>query len=239
MTQGPTLAPCIIPEDANEVEGTCYAIHPVPEGFVGAGATIEALVVLPDGSELTGRTVVPSDFELLVPQSVGPRGCVSEPGELLDLVWTMSEGAWAYLGETRISGLADVLQEMGSEAELDEDPLFLTGLSLSAADTTMMFPSEFGVFDRFDLDHDISVLLQAGLPGGTSAEVTIAAVDRNSVNWVRGGGFNPSGAIRVPSLFGDMGTGVIGSSVRYGFKVWTEQPETGEPLGICTNPDSQ
>lgn len=38
----------------------------------------------------------------------------------------------------------------------------------------------------------------------------IAAGDRNYVNWLRGGRFNPSGMIRVPSVHGD-GTGVFGS----------------------------
>ena len=46
----------------------------------------------------------------------------------------------------------------------------------------------------------------------------IAAADRNYVNWVRRGAFNPSGIVRVPSLHGD-GTGVFGSVVRKRFTV--------------------
>lgn len=40
----------------------------------------------------------------------------------------------------------------------------------------------------------------------------MAAGDRNYVNWVRGGNFNPSGQVRVPSIVGD-GTGVFASLV--------------------------
>ncbi|NIR36178.1 MAG: hypothetical protein GWN02_08535, partial [Gemmatimonadetes bacterium] len=95
---------------------------------------------------------------------------------------------------------------------MEDDPLYLLGLSVSVADTTITFPSEFGVFNRLDLDQDVAVRLQRGLPAGVSAEVTITAVDRNYVNWARGGSFNPSGQVRVPSLRGD-GTGVFGSTV--------------------------
>jgi hypothetical protein len=42
--------------------------------------------------------------------------------------------------------------------------------------------------------------------------LTVAAVDRNYVNGVRGGSFNPSGRVRVSSVTGD-GEGVFGSLV--------------------------
>jgi hypothetical protein len=229
LTQTADSSPCLIVNDVDVVEGTCYAADPLPEGFGRPGSTIEARVRLPDGSELVGRTAVPSEFALIVPDP-GTTACLLAPGASLAVSWTSSEGAWAYLGETHVFGLAEVLAAAGSTVELQEDPLFLTGLALSAADTTLVFPSEFGVFDRFHLEQEIAVLLQAGLPRGTSAQVTIAAADRNTVNWVRGGSFNPSGSIRVPSLFGDTGTGVIGSSVRVGFDVLTVD-ETG--LNAC------
>jgi hypothetical protein len=221
LTESDDLTPCVIEADIELIEATCYVIDPILGDFGGPGSTIEARVGLPGGSTLEGRTVVPADFALRVPEQ-GVTTCLLQPEEVVEIQWTPSEGAWAYLGETQISGLAEVLAASGSEVELREDPLFLTGLSISAADTTLTFPSEFGVFDRIHLERDISVLLQTGLPTGTSARVTIAALDRNSVNWVRGGSFNPSGSIRVPSLFGDIGTGVIGSTVRVGFDVRTE-----------------
>jgi len=64
------------------------------------------------------------------------------------------------------------------------------------------------------------VALSRGLPEGVSAEVVIAAADRNYVNWVRGDSFNPSGAVRVASVRGD-GTGVFGSfsSARFRLRV--------------------
>ncbi len=128
----------------------------------------------------------------------------------MPLRWSRAEGAWAYVNETSIAGLPDALAAEGIDVE--DDPLYLLGLSVSVADTTITFPSEFGVFNRLDLDQDVAVRLQRGLPAGVSAEVTITAVDRNYVNWSRSGSFNPSGQVRVPSLRGD-GTGVFGSTV--------------------------
>ena len=69
-----------------------------------------------------------------------------------------------------------------------------------------------GVFDRFSYNQDLLRLLQAGLPAGTFARVVVAAADRNYINGVRGGSFNPSGPIRISSIVGD-GVGVFGSLV--------------------------
>jgi hypothetical protein len=44
------------------------------------------------------------------------------------------------------------------------------------------------------------------------AEMVVAAIDRNYLNGVRGGSFNPSGTVRVSSVSGD-GVGVFGSIV--------------------------
>jgi hypothetical protein len=130
------------------------------------------------------------------------------------------------VNETSISGLGSALASEGIEVE--EDPLYLLGLSISATDTTVVFPSEFGVFDRFDLDQDLAVRLQRGLPEGTGALVTIAAVERNYVNWARGGNFNPSGQVRVASLRGD-GTGVFGAAVVRRFRVLAAEASPGGP----------
>ena len=76
------------------------------------------------------------------------------------------------------------------------------------------------MFDRFDDDlTEALAFLQQGLPEGIAlTEVVIAAADRNYVNWERGGNFNPSGTIRVPSVHGQ-GTGVFGSIVPKSFQV--------------------
>jgi len=95
---------------------------------------------------------------------------------------------------------------------LEVDALKLQGLAISAADTSIVFPRQFGLFERADLDNELAVLLQQGLPAGVVARVEVAALDRNYTNWVRQGTFNPSGLVRIPSLAGD-GTGVFAAYV--------------------------
>jgi hypothetical protein len=129
----------------------------------------------------------------------------------LPIAWTTSSDAWVYVSETLLHGLAPILQQQG--IELEDDPLLLFGLSFSNQDTTVVFPTEFGLFQRFDEDLTRALIaIQNGLPAGVVADVTIAAADRNYVNWERGGNFNPSGLIRVASIRGD-GTGTFGSIV--------------------------
>ena len=129
------------------------------------------------------------------------------------------------IGEPLISVLSAALATRRSGATLKEDPLRLLGLSISATDTTMAFQAELGLFDRFDLECDVVVFLQDGLPEEASAKVSVAAVDLNYVNWVRGGGFSPSGTARVPSLRGERGSGVLQASVSTGFRVLTVAEE--------------
>jgi hypothetical protein len=214
---------CLVPTEdpADQVPGTCYAAPPLDELLVSDGDSIRVVIDLPDGGQLWGETVVPGGFAVVSP---GSSVCTLGAGETLDIRWTASAGAWAYVSETVISGLRDALEPEGIEVE--EDPLDLVGLSISAADTTIVFPTEFGVFERFDLDRDLALLLQQGLPAGISVAIVVAAVDRNFVNWVRGGDFNPSGQVRIPSLQGD-GTGVLGSVVRR-----TIRMETGGGLAF-------
>lgn len=214
---------CLVPtEDPEEqVPGTCYAASPLDELLASAGDSIRVVIDLPDGGQLWGETVVPGSFEVVSPENAV---CMLGASETLEIAWTASAGTWAYVSETVISGLRDALEPEGIEVE--EDPLDLVGLSISAADTTIVFPTEFGVFERFDLDRDLALLLQQGLPQGISVAIVVGAVDRNFVNWVRGGDFNPSGQVRIPSLQGD-GTGVLGSVVRR-----TIRMETGTGLAL-------
>lgn len=211
---------CLLPDTLTTVDGACYA-SALPEGFVRPGEELSARVTLVDGGVLEGRSLVPSAFELLTPEP-GIGVCHLPEESEIELRWTASAGAWAYLAETLIGGLQPIIDERELDAELEEDPLRLTGLSISSADTTLAFPTEFGVFDRFDLDREIAVLLQEGLPGGATAQLTVTATDRNYVNWVRGGNFNPSGTVRVPSIFGEPGTGVLGTYVARRFAVDTD-----------------
>ena len=76
--------------------------------------------------------------------------------------------------------------------------------------------------NRFDNSvFDILVALQTGLPAGVDANVLVAAADRNYVNWVRGGNFNPSGTVRVSSIRGD-GAGLFGAIVSRRLTITTD-----------------
>lgn len=215
LLQLATPSPCL--EDAalvpDSVQGTCYASAPGGrgDGFIQAGQRYHLEIELPDGRRLGGTTTVPGGFEIVRP-AVTP--CRAD--SLILLVWTRSDGAWSYQTAAEFSNLAPGLRALGVVDPPDQ--LTLTGVSIGAADTTIAFPNEFGVFERFSVDRDLLLALQRGLPEGGRADIVLAAGDRNYVNWVRGGNFNPSGQIRVPSITGD-GTGVFGSLAVTGLTV--------------------
>ena len=208
-----------LPDDAT---GTCFTADPLLAAQLAPGDALDLEITLGSGAgDALGALVLPGDFAVS-----GLAGeCRIVPDTTFDVLWSRSAGAWAYINETRIEGLDAALDPEGIEAD---DPLYLLGLSVSASDTTVVFPSEFGVFDRFDLDQDLAVRLQRGLPDGTRADVSIAAVERNYVNWVRGGNFNPSGLVRVSSLRG-AASGVFGGVVVRDFAVVTS---TGPIVGV-------
>ena len=221
------LEACLEPageeEEEPEIgEGICFFADPAQTPELSPGDLLEVVVTFADGGTILGAARVPASFEI----DGIPSTCRLDPDTLLPLLWSSSEGAWAYFNETSIIGLREALSAEGIPVE--DDPLTLLGLSVSNQDTTTVFPSEFGVFDRFDLDSDLSVRLQTGLPPETSAEVSITAVDGNFVNWARGGNFNPSGLVRVPSLRGD-GTGVFGATVNRRFFLFSSDQMDGVP----------
>ena len=188
--------------------GTCYVARG-RTALVRPGIRYTLEVALPDGRRLTGSTRVPGEFALVRPAAP----CRLPAGTGIDLAWTRAAGASVYIGETRMDHLVAALRAAGVEIERADTPVDLLGLAIGSADTTMAFPGEFGLFDRADPElHAILLAIRPGLPPGVRADIAIAAADRNYVNWVRGGAFNPSGTVRVPSLHGD-GTGVIGSLV--------------------------
>jgi hypothetical protein len=209
--------------------GTCYWANLGIVDRIRPGESLDVSIALPDGGTLEGTTTVPGDFALLTP---GQEGLCKVPQETpFEVRWTRSEGAWAYVNEALIEGIGAALRPQG--ITVDQDPLYLLGLSVSAADTTIVFPGEFGVFDRFDLDQGLALALQKGLPAGTNARVTVTATDRNYSNWVRGGSFNPSGRVRIPSLRGD-GTGVFASTVTRSFTVLVPGDSTDYSAPPCT-----
>ena len=216
--------PCAVTDQlSGGAIGTCYMALLLPE----PGFTYTLRVTTSDGRELMGTTTVPGAFELRQPaihddrRDPVPDSCVVLPDEQLELVWTQSEGARSYLIAVGLTDLAEGLAARGVADPPDE--LDLTGLAVGQADTTIVFPSEVGVFDRFSLERDVALALQQGLPTGASADIVIAAGDQNYVNWVRGGNFNPSGQVRVPSITGD-GTGAFGSLVTDRVTILSETP---------------
>jgi len=194
----------LLTDEDVQVEASCYSA----EFKVIPGNTYELRVVSADGLTLRGRTTMPGDFDLRLPSLPRNAVCRLPPATNLPLVWSASGGAWAYLARVEVLGLREAFRGTGINAPAS---LQLTGLAISQSDTTITLPREFGLFDRFSRP-DLLLALQGGFPAGVSAEVVISAADRNFVNAVRGGAFNPSGNVRISSVVGD-GVGIFGSIV--------------------------
>lgn len=223
-------------EDPVDIRGTCYASPPEFGDWVLPGFTYDLTVRTTAGEEALGRTTVPGLFNLNgVPFSrfddLPPPVCALPPLTPLPLTWTQAAGAWGYIAPLRVDGLRAVLPDTFNAP----DPLQLVGVSVSARDTSLVLPGEFGVFDRFDFDQNLLRLLQTGLPAGVTVRVVVAAADRNYINGVRGGAFNPSGPIRISSIVGD-GVGVFGSLVPLTALMNVATPAPGErPCGQWTD----
>lgn len=200
---------CLRSDTPEEIEGVCFAPPDQEDGLIEPGERAELQVRLPDGRELQGGTEVPENIQLIRPSSSS--FCDLPPLKHVEFLWNSSSGAWAYSAEAELSGLRAALEPQGIVVE--EDSVALLGLAVSDSDTTIVFPREFGVFNRFELQQEVALALQGGLPLGSQGVVSVAALDRNYVNWLRGGNFNPSGAVRISSLRGD-GIGVLASAVR-------------------------
>jgi hypothetical protein len=218
-----TLETCVVTTPVDG-QGTCFWATPETAARFRPGDRMEVEVSLGDGGRLVGALTVPGSFDLLV-EELGER-CSVAPEAPLELRWTRSAGTSVYVNETLIYGLVEALAGQG--IEVDEDPLYLLGLSASAEDTTIVFPGEFGIFNRFELDQGLALALQRGLPAGAEADVSIAAAEDNYVNWVRGGSFNPSGQVRIPSLRGE-GTGLFGAVVVRRIHITADSAAVGLP----------
>ena len=200
----------------------CFRAEAAPAPFA-PGERLSARIVAPDGRVLTGVGRLPGAFSLVGLDEDDGR-CRLEPDTNYRFRWSSAKGAWAYIADARFEGLTDALAPRGLEAP---DTLYLLGLSIGLEDTTIVFPREFGLFETLGADeNERKVLreLRKGLPEGSSAGVAIAAADRNWVNWERGGNFNPSGQVRIPSLFGG-GTGVFAAATRN--QVWMKSSVDG------------
>lgn len=213
-----------------EIRGTCYEAPRASLNWVIPGQTYELTVRTTRGEVARGRTTIPGDFTIVGmivsgSQDLPPTACTLPPDTPLPLIWTQAEGAWGYIGPLRIHGLGAALPDSFGA----RDPLQLVGVSVSARDTSLLLPGEFGVFDRLNYNQNLLRRLQAGLPEGVIARVVVAAADRNYINGVRGGAFNPSGPIRISSVVGD-GVGVFGSLVPITTVLEVGEPEPDRPV---------
>lgn len=205
----------------------CYATVPDPAAVVPTpGSTYRLDVTLSNGESLTGETTVPADFRLVLPDADTLAVCRLPADTSLTVLWTRAPGTPAYILDLQLLNLDEVLADRG--VDVPAAPLTLRGLSIGSEDTTIVLPDEFGVFDRFNLDAAILFALRGGLPAGLHARIGVAAADRNYVNWVRGGDFNPSGTVRVPSLRGD-GTGVVASLTTRQLGITTDSTQKDVP----------
>lgn len=210
-------------EEDFEPAGTCYRTEVNPAPFA-PGDRLSLRVTAPDGRVLAGTSRLPGAFSLVGLDQEDGR-CRLEPDTRYRFRWSSAEDAWAYVADARFEGLTKALAPRGIEAP---DTLYLLGLAVGREDTTIVFPRDFGVFEFFgatDEERDVIRELRKGLPAGSGATVAIAAVDRNWVNWARGGNLNPSGEVRIPSVFGD-GTGVFATGIRR--RVWVKSTAAGE-----------
>ena len=204
--------------------GSCYAASVSPSPFAPR-EIVELEVVLADGRTLSGASQIPDAFSFVGLTREGGQ-CRLEPDTNYRFRWTEAAGTWSYLSDAWIEGLPEALAGRGVNAP---DSLYLTGFAIGEKDTDVLFPGEYGLFDFGDeADTDLLRILDDGLPGGSRAEVAFAATDRNWVNWARGGNFNPSGIIRIPSVFGD-GTGFFGTATQRVLKVMAEPDGDGMP----------
>lgn len=203
------LTECLLPGIVEVAEGVCYATGFNVEGLFQPGTEVRLEILMDDDELLQAVTRIPEPIDFIRP--IVRNQCALPPGEELEFIWNRSPGVWAYSAETEINGLRDALGQDGIVVETDS--VALQGLAVSDSDTTLVFPTEFGIFERFDLEEEVAAALQVGLPFGAVADIVIAAVDQNYVNWLRGGNFNPSGLVRVSSIRGS-GVGVFGSVFR-------------------------
>ena len=209
--------------------GSCYRARITPSPFA-PGDELSQVIATRDGRRLTGISRIPGAFAFEALNLDGGR-CRLEPGTHYRFSWNRVADSWAYLSGARFEGLRDAL---AVREIVSPDTLDLLGFSFGNADTEVVFPREYGFFSLFDEEveniADIVNALQEGMPVGASAELAIVAVDRNWTNWARGGNFNPSGEVHIPSVFGEGGTGAFVT----GTGRWVEMSaEPGETAPLC------
>jgi len=220
-------------EEPNEDVGSCYQAEVSPSPFAPL-EVVELEVILPGGGTIFGSSQIPGAFDFVGLAHEGGH-CRLEPDTNYRFQWTEAEGTWSYLSDAWIRGLPEALAGRDVEAP---DSVNLTGFGIGQDDTDVLFPGEYGLFDiADDVDAELLRIFDEGLPGGAWAEVAFAATDRNWVNWIRGGNFNPSGIIRIPSVFGD-GTGFFGTATQRRLNVIAAPDGEGMPP-LCGPAEAQ
>ena len=108
---------CLESDLVEAVEGSCFKAAVFEDGSLQPGDRVEVQISTADGQSLEGGMVLPGAFELIHPAAA--EVCALPPGESMEVLWTRSEGAWAYSGETHISGLRASLGQAGIAIEDD------------------------------------------------------------------------------------------------------------------------
>lgn len=230
--EDPLGACTVLPEDLYGADGplgpigSCHTAT-ATSGLFAPGEELTLAVTTPDGRVLEGTSRMPDAF---VPQglSVEDGRCRVEPGTGYRFEWPPVDGAWAHAGEAEITGLSPALWS-------SSDPLYLpvTVLGRGRDVTDMVFPGDFLLELLSNADNvELHRTLDAGLPGGARAEVTIAALDRNWANWIREGRLNINGDTVIPSIFGD-GTGMFGTAVRWKVSLESRVAEGAGDVPLC------
>jgi hypothetical protein len=223
-------------ERPGSVSATCYQSLRQDGFWVVPGQEYRLRVETPDGGVIQGRTRVTGNFDLnglpfvRTQRARGTAECAIPPGTLQRISWTRADSASSYVAPIRIYGIREALARDSVDA-LIPDPMELVGLAVSEEDTDIVLPSEFGVFERLQYDSEALAALQQGLPDGVLVELMVASMDRNYLNAVRGGRFNPSGPVRISSVTGD-GVGVFGSLVPLYVRMRVLRREVARQFGI-------
>jgi hypothetical protein len=184
----------------------CY-IATLDPTFVQPSDRLVLQVDLVGGGRIDGGTQVPAAFELIQPS--GGATCPVANGAL-GFVWTPSEGTWYYTTEVLLTGVAADLLSLGVQDP--PDSVLFSAIAVSQSDTVVTWPDDFFMEGELDFASEVNTLVEEGMQPQWVALAYVAAMDANFTNWIRVGGFHPSGDVHIPSLRG-AGTGVFGSSV--------------------------
>lgn len=137
LVVGP-LNGCLGQGAADEIPGVCFVPASLGDDTdpFQPGETVSVEISLPDGRSLSGQTTLPDDFFPARCESTAP--CEVQPLTNVEVSWSRSSGAWAYASATRRYGIREAMAPLGFT--VNQDPLNLTGLSVSETDTTIVFP---------------------------------------------------------------------------------------------------